>query len=191
MSAARVAIALASIALACVAAGEAHSAPIDSVALVSVHDGAFEYGLVVTLDRGMVLPGGASIELTGLSGVTGAAIESTLAMCFAPAATTSTSVTWIGTGSCPVFDPVPATMIIDGLLVFSSVATVGAIGFDIRAGGAGMLSGTLTGPVAVPEPATLALVAACAIGCAARRRFIGPLRVRRGVSTGSLPIVDR
>jgi hypothetical protein len=154
-------------------------APIQSLVLVSSHNGDFDYGLEVALDHGMVLAPGSTIELTGLAGVSTASVESSLLPCFAVGTVTATSVSWVSTSTCPVFDPVPATLLLEGLHLFSSVTSLAPVAYDIRAGAAGIVSGFVRGPAVVDEPATLWLAAlACVTGLAAnlgrRRGFACP-----------------
>ena len=50
-------------------AGRVQAGPIESLALVAQVGGAFDYGIKVALDHGLVIAPGSSITLSGLAGV--------------------------------------------------------------------------------------------------------------------------
>jgi len=146
--------------------------PIQSLDLVSIRTGDFDYALTVSLSQGMALAPGSSIELQGLSGVVSASVAPPLAPCFAVGTVSAATVSWIVTAQCPVFDPVPAVLMLDGLHVLSSSSTIALVAYQITAGAAGMVSGTVIGPAIVDEAPTLWLVLLAAIAAFAVDSFM-------------------
>jgi len=156
---------------ACILPMSPSAAPIQSLVLVSTHAGEFNYGLEVTLDHGLFLAPGSLVELDGLSGITGASVTGLLAVCFTVASAGPATVLWVASITCPVFDPVPATVVLDGLHLFSSSADLGSVDYQVRAETAGILSGVVAGPAQVDAPSTfwLLIIAALAFLTFGRR----------------------
>ena len=138
--------------------------PIESLLLVAQAGGAFDYGIEVALDHGLVIPPGSSITLSGLAGVTSASVGSTLAACFSADLIDSDEVRFTSVPTCPVFDPVAATLVLDGLQVFSTTPSIGLVSYVIEASSAGIVSGTVIGPRNIPEPSGFPMLAIGLIG---------------------------
>jgi hypothetical protein len=124
---------------------------LDALVLVSEHSGQYDYGIQLAPNHGLTFNLNDQLLLTGLAGVTGAAVLSGLSVCFSVVTTTPVSAAISNPGPCPVFDPVPTGVLIPALRVFSSVTTTGAVHYKLETGSEGTISGEVRGPVVVPE----------------------------------------
>jgi hypothetical protein len=126
-----------------------------TITLTSQSGGQYTYGILLGANEGLAFIAGNQIVLSGLSGVLDANASSMLGPFFTNVATTPDSVIFTDTTGI-VYDPLPSSHTIGTLTVDSSVLTPGPVSFQIQ-NGSGTSSGTVSGPVAVPEPAELGL----------------------------------
>jgi hypothetical protein len=149
-----------------------------SLFLMSQGGGTYEYQLEVDSNTDVAFGNGATIELTGLSGVTGASVltgnPDNLSSCFdgTTPIVTPTSVTFTAGTCSPIQGGAGSPQDYGTLQVTSSITTPGTVDYSLDTSNGGTLTGTAQGPVgsAVPEPATwstavLALLCGGAMRC--------------------------
>jgi len=136
------------------------------ITLESHTGGTYDYDLAVTT-QAIAIQNGQDIVLSGLAGVTSAAVSSSLASACAGltvSSVASESVTLANEGGQCFFLGSYGT-----LELVSSVTTDGVVDFSIQTPG-GFITGTTDGPVSsVPEPATWELLLACVSALCIRR----------------------
>jgi hypothetical protein len=150
---------LAIIALALVAAvlGTPSKAWCDPIlTLISSGGGVYDYGVTLQPNDNVSFPpfGSWQISFTGLSGVTGASATNTFSM-FVPSFT-SDSVTF-STKVGPILTNPLQTPVTLGDLIIDSTAPLGSVNWNL-VDFEGNLSGTVSGPVGVPEPGSLSML---------------------------------
>jgi len=122
-----------------------------NLTLISQSSGQYNYAIQLDPNQGLVFVGGDQITLSGLSGVTGATLLSSLAPFFGNPVTTPTSVS-VTDNNAIVFDPVAGGVTIPAFSVTSSVLTKVPVHYQIETANEGISSGAVEGPVGVPEP---------------------------------------
>jgi len=159
------------IALALVAAvlGTASTAWCDTITLtlISSGGGVYEYAVAIPAGGTVTFDGGQTITLTGLSGVTGASIESPLSLALVVQSFTSTSVTFVEPldANSSIQNLTGAT-VYDGTLIVDSTSPSGTVDYTMQTS-SGSISGTVGGPVATPEPGSFSMLLTSVLGLGA------------------------
>jgi hypothetical protein len=135
------------------------------ITLTSSGSGVFDYGLTLGAGETVSFIPGQTITLSGLSGVTGASVNSELSFSFTETSFTPTSVVFTSSAEFSFSNVGASSPFTFGTLVVdSSVLTLGTVDFSMETNN----EGTVQGPVsaAVPEPASLTLFGTALLGLA-------------------------
>jgi hypothetical protein len=130
----------------------------DGIVLISSGGGVYDYGVEVT-GTFLAFFQNQTVTISGLSGVTGASVDTFLAESgFTVESFTSSSVTFIQSGFGAVNFP---NGTFGDLIVDSTVLTLGTVNWSAQTATAGTINGTVEGPVgsvSAPEPSSVALL---------------------------------
>lgn len=147
--------------LALLAGSESCLADPVTLTLTSSSAGVYDYAVTPNPGEQVVFDQNQTIALSGLSGVTGAAVSGNLANDFTVQSFNATSAVFALKLSVFAFDMTSGTLVVD-----SPVLTTGTVDFSLQTANEGTVMGTTQGPVVVSvvEPSSTLLLGTLLLG---------------------------